>query len=108
MIPSNVNTFVKSLEYDITYSAIKQENATVESPKTEATTSTTATASSSNSTKNGAAIKQTEKDKNHQQRRTQNYKKLNQRNDFYRNQRYDNRFMHNRHPYHYLATGPIN
>ncbi|XP_038218227.1 meiosis-specific coiled-coil domain-containing protein MEIOC-like isoform X2 [Zerene cesonia] len=49
--------------------------------------------------------KQNDKDKN---RRTQNYKhKVNQRNDFYqKNQRYDNRFM--RHPYHYLATGPIN
>ncbi|CAB3245111.1 unnamed protein product [Arctia plantaginis] len=46
-------------------------------------------------------------DKN-QQRRTQNYRKV-QRNDFYqKNQRYDNRFMQNRHPYHYLATGPIN
>ncbi|XP_045762911.1 uncharacterized protein LOC123865739 [Maniola jurtina] len=51
--------------------------------------------------------KQTEKEKN--QRRTQNYRKVNQRNDFYqRNQRYDNRFVHNRHPYHYLAAGPIN
>ncbi|KAL0860373.1 hypothetical protein ABMA27_009773 [Loxostege sticticalis] len=51
--------------------------------------------------------KQTDKpqDKNNQ-RRTQNYRKV---NGFYqKNQRYDNRFMHNRHPYHYLATGPIN
>ncbi|CAK1547637.1 unnamed protein product [Leptosia nina] len=50
--------------------------------------------------------KQNDKDKN---RRTQNYRhnKVNQRNDFYpKNQRYDNRFV--RHPYHYLATGPIN
>ncbi|CAH2058035.1 unnamed protein product, partial [Iphiclides podalirius] len=44
-----------------------------------------------------------------QQRRAQNYRhKVNQgRNDFYQKNRYDNRF-HNRHPYHYLATGPIN
>ncbi|CAH2230262.1 jg20011 [Pararge aegeria aegeria] len=48
-----------------------------------------------------------EREKN--QRRTQNYRRVNQRNDFYqKNQRYDNRFVHNRHPYHYLATGPIN
>ncbi|CAG4972045.1 unnamed protein product [Colias eurytheme] len=50
--------------------------------------------------------KQNDKEKN---RRAQNYRHKinNQRNDFYqKNQRYDNRFM--RHPYHYLATGPIN
>ncbi|XP_050356486.1 uncharacterized protein LOC126777507 isoform X2 [Nymphalis io] len=48
------------------------------------------------------------KDKNNH-RRPQNFRKLNQRNDFYqRNVRYDNRMVHNRHPYHYLATGPIN
>ncbi|XP_046972739.1 uncharacterized protein LOC124539395 [Vanessa cardui] len=41
-------------------------------------------------------------------RRTQNFRKVHQRNDFYqRNPRYDNRMVHNRHPY-YLATGPIN
>lgn len=39
------------------------------------------------------------------QRRASNYRKANQGN-FYKN-RYDNRFTH-RHPYHYLATGPIN
>ncbi|XP_063367857.1 meiosis-specific coiled-coil domain-containing protein MEIOC-like [Cydia amplana] len=58
--------------------------------------------------KTSATNKQPEKDKN--QRKTQNYRhKLNQgRNDFYqKNQRYDTRFMPNRHPY-YLATGPIN
>lgn len=61
-----------------------------------------------NDTSKAAATKQTEKDKN-PQRRTQNYRKVNQRSDFYqKNQRYDSRFMHNRHPYHYLATGPIN
>ncbi|KAH9634421.1 hypothetical protein HF086_000247 [Spodoptera exigua] len=63
-------------------------------------------------TKNEAkpATKQTEKQEKNQQRRTQNYnRKVNQRSDFYqKNQRYDTRFMHNRHPYHYLATGPIN
>ena len=61
-------------------------------------------------TKNEAAKpqKQTEKTEKNQQRRTQNYRKVNQRSDFYKNQRYDTRFMHNRHPYHYLATGPIN
>lgn len=61
-------------------------------------------------TKNEAAktaSKQTEKPDKSQQRRTQNYRKV--RSDFYqKNQRYDTRFMHNRHPYHYLATGPIN
>ncbi|XP_026497770.2 uncharacterized protein LOC113401908 [Vanessa tameamea] len=42
-------------------------------------------------------------------RRAQNFRKVHQRNDFYqRNTRYDNRMVHNRHPYHYLATGPIN
>ncbi|KAL4709649.1 hypothetical protein ACJJTC_007380 [Scirpophaga incertulas] len=46
-------------------------------------------------------------EKNNQRRN--NYRKANNRNDFYqKNQRYDHRFMHNRHPYHYLATGPIN
>ncbi|XP_060807826.1 meiosis-specific coiled-coil domain-containing protein MEIOC isoform X2 [Amyelois transitella] len=52
--------------------------------------------------------KQTDKqqDKN-QQRRAQYYRKVNQRDYYQKNQRYDNRFMHNRHPY-YLATGPIN
>lgn len=62
-------------------------------------------------TKNEAkpAAKQTENKEKNQQRRTQNYRKVNQRSDFYqKNQRYDTRFMHNRHPYHYLATGPIN
>ncbi|CAG9568584.1 unnamed protein product [Danaus chrysippus] len=48
--------------------------------------------------------KTNDKDKN--VRRTQNYRKLNHRNDFYKNQRYDNRFV-NKHPYHYLA-GSIN
>ncbi|GBP16834.1 Meiosis-specific coiled-coil domain-containing protein MEIOC [Eumeta japonica] len=48
-----------------------------------------------------------------QQRRTTNYRhKINQNGrptDYYqKNQRYDNRFNHNRHPFHYLATGPIN
>ncbi|RVE43723.1 hypothetical protein evm_011638 [Chilo suppressalis] len=59
---------------------------------------------------NNITNKQTDKpqEKNNQ-RRTPNYRKVNHRNDFYaKNQRYDNRFMHNRHPYHYLATGPIN
>lgn len=47
-----------------------------------------------------------------QQRRTPNYRhKVNQQGrstDLYqKNHRYDNRFA-NRHPYHYLATGPIN
>ncbi|KPJ00039.1 Uncharacterized protein C17orf104-like [Papilio xuthus] len=53
--------------------------------------------------------KQADKEKN-QQRRSQNYRhKMNQgRNDFYQKNRYDNRFVHTRHPYHYLATGPIN
>ncbi|CAH2098411.1 unnamed protein product [Euphydryas editha] len=52
--------------------------------------------------------KQTDKEKNNH-RRTQNYRKVNQRNDFYqKNSRYDNRIVHSRNPYHYLATGPIN
>ncbi|XP_041972568.1 uncharacterized protein LOC121728440 [Aricia agestis] len=54
---------------------------------------------------------QNEKQDKSNQRRSQNYRnKMNQgRNDFYqKNQRYENRFVHNRHPYHYLATGPIN
>ncbi|XP_053620464.1 meiosis-specific coiled-coil domain-containing protein MEIOC-like isoform X2 [Plodia interpunctella] len=54
------------------------------------------------------AKKQTDKqqDKNNQ-RRAQYYRKVNQRDFYQKNQRYDSRFMHNRHPY-YLATGPIN
>ncbi|KAJ8708438.1 hypothetical protein PYW07_010563 [Mythimna separata] len=62
-------------------------------------------------TKNEAAKpqKQTEKNEKNPSRRPQHYRKVNQRSDFYqKNQRYDTRFMHNRHPYHYLATGPIN
>ncbi|XP_026735312.1 probable cyclin-dependent serine/threonine-protein kinase DDB_G0292550 isoform X2 [Trichoplusia ni] len=79
----------------------KEENppATTSEPQTKSETK--------NEPPKTVANKLTEKDKN--QRRTQNYRKVNQRNDFYqKNQRYDNRFMHNRHPYHYLATGPIN
>ncbi|XP_068624181.1 uncharacterized protein [Battus philenor] len=54
--------------------------------------------------------KQTDKQEKNQPRRTQNYRhKVNQgRHDFYQKNRYDNRFVHNRQPYHYLATGPIN
>ncbi|KAJ2944799.1 hypothetical protein O0L34_g1690 [Tuta absoluta] len=61
-----------------------------------------------NNNKTPSANKQTDKsDNKNNQRRTQNYRKV-QRNDFYqKNQRYDTRFMPNRHPY-YLATGPIN
>ncbi|XP_049880994.1 uncharacterized protein LOC126377336 [Pectinophora gossypiella] len=69
------------------------------------------TKTETNNNKTSTTNKQVDKqqDNKNQQRRTQNYRKLNQgRNDFYqKNQRYDNRFMHNRHPY-YLATGPIN
>ncbi|XP_063544447.1 meiosis-specific coiled-coil domain-containing protein MEIOC-like [Cydia strobilella] len=78
-----------------------------EKPK-DASTVKTDTKPETNNNKTSTTNKQAEKDKN--QRKTQNYKhKLNQgRNDFYqKNQRYDSRFMQNRHPY-YLATGPIN
>ncbi|XP_052752718.1 uncharacterized protein LOC113517862 isoform X2 [Galleria mellonella] len=82
------------------------ENKEEKPNETQTTKSDTKTENNANKTN-----KQPEKqqDKN-QQRRTQNYRKVNQgRNDFYqKNQRYDNRFMHSRHPYHYLATGPIN
>ncbi|XP_075986317.1 uncharacterized protein LOC142983272 isoform X2 [Anticarsia gemmatalis] len=75
----------------------KEEKPT-ETPKTETKSDTKATNKSTDKPQ----------EKNQQNRRPQNYRKV-QRNDFYqKNQRYDNRFMHNRHPYHYLATGPIN
>ncbi|XP_061705644.1 uncharacterized protein LOC133516643 [Cydia pomonella] len=74
----------------------------------DASTVKTDTRPETNNNKTNTSNKQAEKDKN--QRKTQNYRhKLSQgRNDFYqKNQRYDSRFMQNRHPY-YLATGPIN
>nr|XP_049706103.1 meiosis-specific coiled-coil domain-containing protein MEIOC isoform X1 [Helicoverpa armigera] len=91
-----------------------QDNATakpVAAPTAESTEDKPpAEAQTKPETKNEAAktaSKQTEKPDKSQQRRTQNYRKV--RSDFYqKNQRYDTRFMHNRHPYHYLATGPIN
>ncbi|CAH0715030.1 unnamed protein product, partial [Brenthis ino] len=87
--PAALNTSKSTVEH-------KEEKPSTETqpPKTDA--------KQDNEQKN----KQTDKEKN--QRRTQNYRKVNNRNDFYpKNQRYDNRFVH-RHPYHYLATGPIN
>lgn len=82
-----------------------------EKPQTESSTKPDAKTEANNKTAN----KQPEKtEQKPQQRRTQNYRhKVNQqqgRIDFYgKNQSYGGtRFMHNRHPYHYLATGPIN
>ncbi|KAM3962240.1 uncharacterized protein ACR2FA_003743 [Aphomia sociella] len=85
----------------------QNDNKEEKANETQTTKSDTKTENNANNKTNKQTDKQ--QDKN-QQRRTQNYRKLNQgRNDFYqKNQRYDNRFMHNRHPYHYLATGPIN
>lgn len=72
----------------------KEEKPSTDAPKTT-------------DSKTDSKQKQTEKEKN-QPRRTQNYRKVNQRDFYQKNHRYDGRFMHNRHPYHYLATGPIN
>ncbi|KOB65195.1 Uncharacterized protein OBRU01_23096, partial [Operophtera brumata] len=86
------------------YDEKAMENPTSESPTT--TQVATTTTSTSSTTAKTAQTKLSEKEK--RERRQANYKKHVQRNDFYRNQRYDARFMQNRHPYHYLATGPIN
>ncbi|CAG5031040.1 unnamed protein product [Parnassius apollo] len=90
---------------------IKEEKAAAEVAASTTQTATKADVKNENNTANKQANKQTDKQQEkNQQRRTQNYRhKVNQgRNDFYQKNRYDNRFMHNRHPYHYLATGPIN
>ncbi|CAG9122404.1 unnamed protein product [Plutella xylostella] len=93
--------------------AAKQTNSDTkeEKPQTDSSTKPDAKTEANNKTAN----KQPEKtEQKPQQRRTQNYRhKVNQqqgRIDFYgKNQSYGGtRFMHNRHPYHYLATGPIN
>ncbi|XP_059054502.1 meiosis-specific coiled-coil domain-containing protein MEIOC-like [Achroia grisella] len=89
-------------------SNLKQTNAEKKEEKpNETAKNETKPESNTNNKSNKQSDKQQEKN---QQRRAQNYRKVNQgKNDFYqKNQRYDNRFMHNRHPYHYLATGPIN
>lgn len=46
-------------------------------------------------------------DKQDKSRRAQ-YRKVNRGDLYAKSQRYDARFVPNRHPYHYLATGPIN
>ncbi|XP_072946236.1 uncharacterized protein [Epargyreus clarus] len=77
---------------------VKEEKQTTEQPKPSSTTET----ETKPPTKQNE--KQEQQTKN-QQRRPQ-YRHKVQRNDFYKQQRYDHRFVH-RHPY-YLATGPIN
>uniref|UniRef100_A0A2A4K5F7 Uncharacterized protein n=1 Tax=Heliothis virescens TaxID=7102 RepID=A0A2A4K5F7_HELVI len=113
-VPQTESTSPVSPQTPAAKSPSTQDNATAKPVATPAAESTEekppAEAQTKPETKNEAsktASKQTEKPEKSQQRRTQNYRKV--RSDFYqKNQRYDTRFMHNRHPYHYLATGPIN